>query len=244
MFWKRRKQPAEQSQSERVKEVSRRSGILLRRHLELLHAEGSLTNEDVDGIVSNNPRTISAEQVQISVPQRNPYFQPVHMTYLEASESLLGYIAQELSNTFSVLQQLDPMKMGWFRGTDADTLVIDLIISTLLVRNQALYGLFSEAEAASIEARSGLLISGKMDTQHFALYDLLKKVWLESVAGYQVPQLSISNEIIRRSSQRTNQPYQENLLQEIGMAEVLVNTRWYFWPTIKATTILVADNSK
>ena len=226
---------------ERIKETTRRAGVLVREQLELLRAEGSISLQDLTAIVEHHPRTVSRDAVSVSVPQKNPSFSAQHLTYLEVAEGLLGRVGRAYSEPDKIIDRLDPMKFGKFDGTNIGDLLPDLIVGTVLTRNQALYGLYSDDESGKIEARSGVVILDTLGRVQSKLYDLLKQTWLLSLAEHDVPQLAISAILIRRDCERNNKEYAVKPLQEIAISELIVNTCWFYWPTMKQCAVLTQD---
>lgn len=144
--------------SELIREVARRAAVLVREQLELLHVEGSISLPDLTAILEHHPHTVSLAAVSVSIPQKNPLFSVQALTYLEGAVVLVDRVVRAFSESDKIIARLDPMKLGWFDGAKINELLSDLIVGTIFIRNQAVYGLYSEDESNEIEARSGFVI--------------------------------------------------------------------------------------
>ena len=210
---------------------------MLRRQLEILRAEGVIREADFQDIVAAHPRSVSAQSVDIPASPFGPKGDQV-VTYPDAAAALIGLVAQSFSDTQSLHAKLDPLGVGWIDSSHLSDIALDMIVATLVVRNQALYSLFPERMAGGIEAAvlDGILIS--LGHERGQLYAFLVKQWIESVTSWEVPQSLLAAALMHRSAAYSGTTYKENPLIEIVFSEPVVTSHAFYWPRLAGMAAL------
>ncbi len=225
---------------ERYVEFLRRSKLLQRKQIELLHEEGSISKDNFELIVAYNSSSISKEKLEINTPKKNPNFSPEDVTIEEISEGLIGGLIKEIGDTEKIEKELDPFNFDWFEKQDYAHLMQDLLIGTLAIRNLSLKNCYSNEIAKIIEKKCCDIVLGGYGSESLDLYYSLKKTWYKSLEKIHLPQIEISKTIRERSNNRFEQKEESSIewVKEIAIAEVLVNTYWYYWNKVSMLTKL------
>ena len=242
MFWKRKaKSLTSDDLTSRLQEGSRRHGVVLRTQLELLRSEGSLPSILLSEILSKHPRTISSEEPKIDVPMIAESPKRVQMTYSVAVKGLIGYVAKDLTEVSSIFKTLDPKNLGWYHKDNAVALALDVMTGVVFLRNRALCRLLDTEEAREVEAAAVRCLEDTCGSQVADLYGELMRTWFFSLPVHDVFQVAIAQVLIKRSCVRRKQPYQEDPIKDVCLADVLVTTQWFFWQRVFAEAALRPD---
>ena len=214
--------------------------LLVRKQLESLKIEGGISEEDFGFIVTYNSSTVSSDKIEIEIPRKKPEFTIESITYTEACGGLIGGILNQLKDFNEVNKELDPKEYGLFNIEDFKFLRIDLFMGIIFIRNLSLSKYFSVEVSKILESNCINTISNYFGADYVELYYQFRKNWIKAIENIDIPQLAISKIIVVRSNQRTGNKTSEaeNWIKENAIAEVLVNTKWYYWPSIAMLTKL------
>ncbi len=223
-----------------ISEFFRILKLLVRKQLESLKIEGCISEEDFGFIVTYNPSIVSFDKIKIEIPRKNPEFTTEKITYTDACGGLIGGISNQLKDFNEVNKELDPTDLGLFYFEDFKFLRIDLFTGILFIRNLSLSKCFSVEVSKILESNCINTISNYFGASYVELYNQFRNNWVKTIGNFDIPQLSISKIIVDRSNQRISNKKNEteNWIKENAIAEVLVNTKWYYWPSIAMLTEL------
>jgi len=247
MIWKPNTQSNDdEARRARAMEGARRAGLLTRVQLEMLAYEGSVSEENFDELIAAHPQTVAQDETGFVIPEFTKPAAPLRLTYFQAMKSIVDAITNNIFPWTHTLSQIDPMNMGLFTGDSPDVLANDLIAAILLIRNQSLYHLFDEDIATKIHACAVLALldtANRTAIDTYNQYDQLSRVWLEAMAGRDLPNLAVARWILNQSGVRTNslELLLENPFYEVIMAEKLVHTCFCAWHSVTETTTLCPE---
>ena len=219
------------NKEDRHVEYVRRFKVLQRKQIELLHIEGSISKDNFDMLVQYNLSFISNEKLEIDIPKKKPDFTPEDVTVEEISGGLIGGLIKELGDTEKIMKELDPFSFRWFRNQDNVNLMQDLLVGTLAIRNLSLEKCYPTEIVKIIEKKCCDIVLGGYGPESLDLYYSLTRAWFKSLKERILPHIEVSRIIRERSSDRVQQNEEVSIqwIKTTAIAEVLVNTYWYYW---------------
>ncbi len=213
---------------EAVKEMIRRSEILLRHHLELQRAEKSLDSNFVDVLITVHPITVSQEVSEYpNFRIRKKIFKPT-IRIEKIVRFIIESIISHMSNNGSPKRELS--NYFTFINDDSDEAINnDFIISSLFIRNRAVLNIYGEDIAKETEKITIDIIEEIFGKSALFLYMRFIESWAKCIDDLMIPHLYISQILHKEICGRIGIDYSEKPLFEHSISDIILNIEVGVW---------------
>lgn len=240
MWWRKQQSRPEPPSAA---EFARRAAVLTRVQLERQVYEGSLSEADFEALVAAHPRSVAQVEQGPDLPSTSINVPRGHLSFYEATSEVLTYVARGLSPWGKTAAELDPLNFGWVAADNRERLCSDVLVSTFVMRNRALYELLDKPFAIQADAQAPMVLLDRVGGDSTAVYDELYRLWDQAVAEREIPQWKVAEWLLVRSAKRSGSTAcdSQNPLLQVIVSEKLVNNGLCVWAEIMEHAQLTID---
>lgn len=212
-----------------VAEQLRRCRLMVRKHLEQLAEEESLSASQFCAILkaghpSFSPDPPEHQSVPVPVLDERP---PV------TADQAAGVLINSVAEHFAAGALDDAMRLPitpFSLRDDREAVTRDLVVATTVIRNQALTNLFSTHVARNLEDWSISTLARRYRTDDVAaFYAELSATWRLALDRCAPPMLDLPKALVSRSCSRLAVRQEDSPIIDILIAELLVEAEWRGW---------------